>query len=326
MALASSRRCLLALVVLVLFSEPPAWGHQSGAGAGTAKQTDEGTTAVKPEQAEQNLVKKVAPVYPPLAKQARIQGKVKLQAVISKTGRVDSVNVLSGHPLLVQAAVDAVKQWQYKPFLVDGQPVVASAEIEVPFSLGISDANYQAEQKNNEAFFKRQDECRDLLKTQKYSEAEAPCKSLVELSEKLPTERHLERMTANELAGHSLLYQKKFTEALSFFLTELSIGEASLNPTDAELGYAYHHVALGYYGTGDLHKAQSYYEQAESTLRAAREHMDGDFFKNQYAKDIQAILREYIVLLRQTGQDDAAAKAQQRADVIAGEIHPVTAP
>lgn len=284
------------------------------------------TVSVSTGDAAEHLIATVPPIYPPLAKQVRIQGKVKLQAVISKTGRVDSVNVLSGHPLLVQAAVDAVKQWQYKPFLVDGQPVVASAEIEVPFSLGISDANYQAEQKNNEAFFKRQDECRELLKTQKYSEAEAPCKSLVELSEKLPTERHLERMTANELAGHSLLYQKKFTEALSFFLTEMAIGEANLKPADAELGYAYHHVALGYYGTGDLRKAQSYYEQAESTLRAAREHMDGDFFKNQYAKDIQAILREYIALLQQTGQDDAAAKAQQRADVIAGEIHPVKAP
>jgi hypothetical protein len=50
--------------------------------------------------------------------------------------------------------------------------------------------------------------------------------------------------------------------------------------------------------------------------------MDGEFFKNQYAKDIQGVLREYIVILRQTGQDDAAAKAQQRADAIAREIHP----
>ena len=59
--------------------------------------------------ASEHLVKKVVPVYPPLAKQVRIQGKVKLRAVISKTGMVESVNVVSGHPLLVQAAIDAVK-------------------------------------------------------------------------------------------------------------------------------------------------------------------------------------------------------------------------
>jgi TonB family protein len=313
------------LTVMAVFFVAPFWG-QSGAGPDTAKQTDKGTTAVKPEQAEENLVKKVAPIYPPLAKQVRIQGKVRLKAVISKTGMVESVNVVSGHPLLVQAAVDAVKQWQYKPFLADGQPVAASTEVEVPFSLGISDASYQAEQKSNDDYFKRQNECRDLLKVQKYPGAEESCKSAVELAEKLSSERQNERRIANELTGEALLYEKKFPEALSFFKTELAIGEASLKPTDAELGYAYHHVGLGYHATGDLQQAQSYYEKAEATLRAAREHMDGDFFKNQYAKAIQSVLRDYIVLLQQTGQNDAAAKAQQRADVIAGEIHPVKAP
>jgi TonB family protein len=315
--------CLL--IAMTSFFAASSWG-QSGAGPDTATQTDKGTTAVKPEQAEQNLIGKVAPVYPPLAKQVRIQGKVKLQVVTSKTGRVDSVNVVSGHPLLVQAAINAVKQWQYKPFLVDGQPVAASTEVEVPFSLGISDASYQAEQKNNDDYFKREDECRNLLKAQKYAETEASCKSAVELAGKLPPERQNERRTANELAGEALLYEKQFAETLSFFESELAIGEASLKSTDAELGYAYHHVALGYHATGDPQKAQSYYEKAEFTLRAAREHMDGDFFKNQYAKAIQSVLRDYIVLLQQTGQNDAAAKVQQRADVIAGEIHPVKAP
>jgi TonB family protein len=286
-----------------------------------AQKTTGQVVEVSHSDAKAHLTKNVVPVYPPLARDLRLQGKVELQAVISKTGMVESVNVVSGHPLLVQAAIDAVKQWQYKPFLVDGQPVTASTEIEVPFSLGIPDATYQSEQKGSEVFFKRQDECRELLKAQKYTEAQAPCMSLVELAEKLPKERQVERMTANELAGHALLYQQKFDEALSFFQSELAIGEASLKPTDAELGYAYHHVGLAYYAAGDLQKAQTYYEKSESTLRAAREHMDGEFFKNQYAKDIQGVLREYIVILQQTGQADAAAKAQQRADVIASEIH-----
>jgi hypothetical protein len=93
--------CLL--IAMTSFSAASSWG-QSDAGPDTAKQTDKGATAVKPEQAEPNLIEKVAPVYPPLAKQVRIQGKVKLQVVISKTGRVDSVNVMSGHPLLAGGA------------------------------------------------------------------------------------------------------------------------------------------------------------------------------------------------------------------------------
>src|SRR5215467_7781080 len=182
------------------------WG-QSGTGPDSPKQADKATTAVKPEQAEKNLIKRIAPIYPPLAKQVRIQGKVKVEVLISKAGAVESVNVLSGHPLLVQAAINAVKQWQYRPFLVDGQPVTARTEIEVPFSLGISEASYQAEQKNNDEYFKREDECRNFLKAQKYPEAEASCKSAAELAEKLPSERQNERRTANELVGEALLYE-----------------------------------------------------------------------------------------------------------------------
>ena len=145
-------------------------------------------------------------------------------------------------------------------------------------------------------------------------EAESPCTSSVELAEKLPKERQIERVTANDLAGQALLYTKKYDEALSFFQSEVAIGETALKPTDAELGYAYHHVAVGYQATGDTRKAQLYYERAESTLEKAREHMDSDFFKNEYAKALQSVLRDYIVLLQQTGQTDAAAKTQKRAD------------
>ncbi len=289
---------------------------------GTAQRTLE----VSPAVANEHLTGKVEPTYPAIAKAARLQGKVVLQVVVAKTGNVDSVSVVSGHPLLVQAAINAARQWKYKPFVVDGQPVAVSTEVEVPFSLGISDADYQAQQKNSEKYFNREDECRNLLKEHQYAKAEAPCTASVELAEKLPKARQMERVTANDLAGQALLYDRKYDEALSFFQTEVAIGETALKPTDAELGYAYHHVAVGYQATGDLRKAQSYYERAESTLRAAREHMDGDFFKNQYAKAIQSVLRDYIVLLQQTGQEDAAAKAKHRADAIADEIHPVKPP
>jgi periplasmic protein TonB len=82
-----------------------------------------------------NLVKRVTPVYPPLAKQARIQGHVLLSAVISKEGTIQDLKVNSGHPLLVQSAMDAVRQWQYKPTMLNGEPVEVSTEIDVNFTL-----------------------------------------------------------------------------------------------------------------------------------------------------------------------------------------------
>jgi protein TonB len=81
------------------------------------------------------LTKRVDPVYPPLAQQARIQGIVTLNVVISKEGAVESVSVAQGHPLLVQAAIDAVKQWVYQTTTLNGQPVAVSTVVQVPFEL-----------------------------------------------------------------------------------------------------------------------------------------------------------------------------------------------
>jgi len=77
----------------------------------------------------------VAPVYPDLARQAGVQGEVRLDVVIDKQGRVSSIRVISGHPLLIPAALDAVKQWEYKPTLLNGQPVEVATEVSVPFVL-----------------------------------------------------------------------------------------------------------------------------------------------------------------------------------------------
>jgi protein TonB len=65
------------------------------------------------------LLTKVDPIYPPIARQARIQGTVVLRAVISKEGSIEELTLVSGHPMLVQAAIDADKQWKYKPYLLN---------------------------------------------------------------------------------------------------------------------------------------------------------------------------------------------------------------
>ncbi len=85
------------------------------------------------------LLYQVAPEYPPLARQARISGTVRLKAVIGKDGLVHSLEVLQGHPLLVPAALSAVKQWRYKPTLLNGQPVEVVLDIEVPFGRASQD-------------------------------------------------------------------------------------------------------------------------------------------------------------------------------------------
>ncbi len=81
------------------------------------------------------LLRKVNPVYPPLARQARIQGVVILQAQISKEGNIQNLQLISGHPMLAPAAIEAVKQWKYKPYLLNGEPVEVETQVQVNFTL-----------------------------------------------------------------------------------------------------------------------------------------------------------------------------------------------
>jgi periplasmic protein TonB len=84
---------------------------------------------------EGNLVHKVLPAYPPLARTARIQGQVVLQALISRQGVIENLTVLSGHPLLAPAAKEAVRQWRYRPYVLNNEPVEVETQITVNFSL-----------------------------------------------------------------------------------------------------------------------------------------------------------------------------------------------
>jgi protein TonB len=81
------------------------------------------------------LVHRVEPTYPVLARTARVQGEVVLTAIISTTGEIENLQLVSGHPMLVPEAIAAVRQWRYKPYLLNGQPVEVETTITVIFAL-----------------------------------------------------------------------------------------------------------------------------------------------------------------------------------------------
>jgi TonB family protein len=91
----------------------------------------------------QQVITKVAPVYPPLARQARIQGQVILRVHISKSGDIENLQLVSGHPMLAPAAIEAVKQWKYRPYLLNGEPVKVETNVTVNFTLADKPATEQ---------------------------------------------------------------------------------------------------------------------------------------------------------------------------------------
>jgi protein TonB len=90
---------------------------------------------VSEDYMQKQLVKKVNPDYPPQAREARIQGTVILTIHVTKAGDVESVQLYSGHPMLAPAAIEAVKQWKYKPYLLNQVPVEVETQVQVNFTL-----------------------------------------------------------------------------------------------------------------------------------------------------------------------------------------------
>jgi protein TonB len=85
---------------------------------------------------EGSLIRRIQPVYPVPARNMRVQGPVVLAALISKSGTIENLRVLSGHPLLVPAAIDAVSQWRYRPYILNSEPIEVETQITVNFILG----------------------------------------------------------------------------------------------------------------------------------------------------------------------------------------------
>jgi len=113
---------------------------QSPAGSDTpaasfGRGTGSDRVSLPAEIAQSLLVTKMVPIYPLLARETRVQGPVVLDVDISKEGTIEGLRTLSGHPMLIPAAMDAVKQWRYKPYLLNGEPVPVRTKVTVNFSL-----------------------------------------------------------------------------------------------------------------------------------------------------------------------------------------------
>jgi protein TonB len=111
-------------------------GIFGGSGTTNVKAATPKKVAISAGVMQGMLLQKTTPVYPPIAKAARVSGTVVLQATISKTGTIENLHVISGPAMLQQSALDAVKQWRYKPYELNNEPVEVETTVNVIFTLG----------------------------------------------------------------------------------------------------------------------------------------------------------------------------------------------
>lgn len=249
---------------------------------------------LRPEDADKLLMEKPEPKYPAIAKLLKLQETVSVDATVSELGLVVSAKVLNGQPALKSAAVDAVTKRRYKPHLVDGKPTRFVTTVDVVFSLGIPQDEYERDRKVAEQYFGQVDKCRSLVRSETWNEAERVCMRAVEQAEMFGKERELEKMGAYELAGHVMRGQKRYREALDYYKRAQAAVRSRLDDKDAELGRLFGDMAITYHLLRDLDKARELYRQAERVLQAAYANMGGE----QVDEEIEIIRRGYIKSLR----------------------------
>ena len=122
-----------------------------------------GRVAISPDIAKRLLVTVVPPDYPPIAKAAGIVGIVHARVVIDESGNIKDVTLVSGHPMLAPAALEAIRKWKYKPFQLDGKAVSVQTEVEVSIPETVTQAEIDAERKFQDTFWSNEREGRGAL-------------------------------------------------------------------------------------------------------------------------------------------------------------------
>jgi TonB family protein len=264
-------------------------------------------------------------VYAEIAVRANIQGVAVLRVLISKTGQVEDLLFAGGGVFFGQAALDAVRQWRFRPFLVEGGPIAVHADVVVPFYLNDSNA-FRAQMV---AFGSGDKECRRLLEARRFDAAEPVCAAHANLAGKLDNAMSFERAGAYHLAGEMLTGLGRIPEALEAFNAEVKL--RSDGSSSDLLALAHWGAARAFASTGDSRNARRSYERAEAAIGTFQRLMGSWRLDRAGERELRqglqmrclghlrAILTEFVAFLERTGQAEDARKARQRLDSLPKE-------
>ena len=264
---------------------------------------------LSPEDADKLAVEKPEPAYPAFAKMLKLQETVKVEIAVSETGAVASAKMVKGNAAFKVAAQETAKKWKYKPHLIDGKPASFITTIDIAFSLGVPQDEYERDRAIGEKYFKASDKCNGLVRRQKWEEGEVACKVAVELAAQFPSGRELEKSGAYRLFGHVMRGQKRYREALEYYNRALNAVRAKLTEKNAELGQLYGDIAITQHLLRDLDKAREFYRKAENVYRLAHANIlsDGDPHEETikmtqgYMRALKLLLEYHLIAAEDAG-------------------------
>lgn len=260
---------------------------------------------LNPAEAEKLLLETSEPVYPAIARAAKVKGVLRVEVIISEQGAVSSAKVISGHPLLQNAALDAVKKRKYKAYMVGNKPVpiITIVYITFPFSTPTSTQGREHERQEQLAtqYSEESSRCRNLVREQKWKEAEYPCWSATRIANQLSDDRALEKMGAYRRFGYVMIGQRRFEEALEYAKRALDAVQSKLTEKDGEIGQLYGDIAIAYHLLHDLGKAREFYRKAENSYHLAISDIGDEMLEERYRDSLKKILGYHLIAAEQSG-------------------------
>lgn len=284
-------------------------------GSPSVAQTADYPHPVDEAMAKKNMLVHPEPVYPPIAKAARVQGTVEIAVVINPAGKVRSEKVLSGPAMLHQAALDAVHQWTFTPFRLNGRTVSVSAVFAFPFQIDKPGEGPTKEQEEAaQAWFPVSDKCRNALKQNNADDSLAYCKQALDLATKAGDTNssfQIGLLLSHQYYGHALILEGKLVEALAEENTSVEESKKWLKETDQEYAMPFFWRAMVEARLGQADATFADLQTAEETHRRAIAHLPE--MKKSYGETLASILKTHANFLDQVGRPEEAAKLRAEA-------------
>lgn len=269
---------------------------------------------ISSEEAMKHVIKSIPAKYPIMAATANIQGKVMVEATISPEGKVSHVRVISGHPMLAQAALDAVRQWTFQPFLLNGRPLAVQATVPVLFHLG-TEADLE------EKYQKQLAVCADHIRAERYNDAGVSCNEALESAKRIPYD--FQKIEGYKYAARAAYYLNRYDEAVQLFQERLRLAAANVPAGDEELYQSHYELAGAWFKAGKPDQADGELTATEQQLSLVQEYLNrhGSEFKPEALareqSDLNAKLRDtfqhHAKVLRELGRNSEADAMEKKA-------------
>lgn len=162
----------------------------------------------------------------------------------------------------------------------------------------------------NQAYFAETDRCQGLVRERELTKAETSCRTAIELAEKLPADRKLERIAPRRSLAAAMILQQKFDDGIGLLNASIEIGKPAIDDNDSETGQLYFMLGQAHHLKGDVEKAPAFYTKAETIYRAAYEEIPE--LQDSYARMIVDILRAHLLLLTDNGDSSNAKLVKKR--------------